>query len=136
MRVLEDFERLLKQLADIRVNRIEHVLIELSHTKMLALPGPDEPTPEIFDLVRLTKSQITTAAEGMNALTTTVLKATVELLNLILEDYDRYVDENNLASAIVEEVQIRYAHMESQDPSGGEWNIDDVYARAIHETIA
>ena len=117
---LNDLERLLKQINDISANRIDLVLSELAQTSILSLPGPDEPTLEIFDLVRLAKGQIIAAAERMNSLTITVLKATIEMLNILLEDYDNFVDENNLAKIIADEVQIRYAHMESQEPNGGE----------------
>ena len=117
---MNDLERLLKQINDISANRIDLVLSELAQTSILSLPGPDEPTLEIFDLVRLAKGQIIAAAERMNSLTITVLKATIEMLNILLEDYDNFVDENNLAKIIADEVQIRYAHMESQEPNGGE----------------
>ncbi|EUB62286.1 Dynein heavy chain 5, axonemal [Echinococcus granulosus] len=116
---LTEFERLLKQIDDISVNRIDFVLSELSQTTILSLPGPDDPALEIFDLVRLAKGQILAAADTMNALTITVLKATVEMLNILLEDYDKFVDENNLEKIIADEVQIRYAHMENQEPNGG-----------------
>lgn len=118
MEALEAFEHMMKQLSDIRKNRIEKLISDISNTKMLALPGMEEPAPEIMDLVRSTKTQILAAAEVMNSLTTTVLKATVEVLNLLLAEYDVYVDENKLSKAIEEEVAIRYAHMDSGE--GGE----------------
>lgn len=127
---------MLKQINDISVNRIDLVLTELAQTSILSLPGPDEPTLEIFDLVRQAKNQILAAADKMNSLTVTVLKATIELLNLLLEDYDNFVDENNLTKIIADEVQIRYAHMESQEPNGGVFPFNHIVIFHINSKIA
>ncbi|VDN11886.1 unnamed protein product [Dibothriocephalus latus] len=86
---IDRFKDLIRQIIDIRNNRIDKVIGDLGLTKMLDLPGPNDPCPEIMDLVRLTKQQTTAATEGMNNLTTAALKATVEMLNLLLRDYDQ-----------------------------------------------
>lgn len=108
----------MKRVNDISENQVENILAKISQTRILKLPGPDDQIPELFDLVRLMKDQIDTAAETMNTLTMTVLKSSVEMLNLLLDDYDKYVDANNLAELINDEVQLRYAHMESRDLNG------------------
>lgn len=108
----------MKQVTDISDNRIDKILTELSQTPILQLPGSDEQTPELFDLLRLAKDQIETAANSMNTLTITVLKSSVDMLNILLVDYDKFVADNNLSDIINEEVQLRYAHMESQEQNG------------------
>ncbi|VDN95862.1 unnamed protein product [Rodentolepis nana] len=118
LKELSDLERLVKQVIDISVKRIDKTLTELSQTPILQLPGPDEQTPELFDLLRLAKDQIDTAADSMNSLTITALKSTVDMLNILLTDYDKFVDDNNLSDIINEEVQLRYAHMANQEQNG------------------
>lgn len=117
----------MKRVNDISQNRIDKVLSELSRTPILNLPGPGDPTLEIFDLVLLAKNQIMAAADTMNVLTVTALKATVEMLNILLVDYDEFLDENNLSAIVADEVQIRYAHMESQDPNGSNFRIISMF---------
>ncbi|BHF75291.1 Dynein heavy chain 5, axonemal [Sparganum proliferum] len=115
---IDRFKDLMRQIKDIRNNRIDKVITDLGLTKMLDLPGPNDPCPEIMDLVRLTKQQTSVATEVMNNLTTSALKATVEMLNLLLHDYDQFVDENNLTAHIEMEVQLRLAHMDNQEGGG------------------